>query len=141
MAIWKRNLSIEEMNQSCLNTAISHLGIKITEQGEDWLKATMPIDHRTVQPMGLLHGGISAALAETLGSIAGFCCTEENQLIVGAEINASHLKSVSSGYVTATAHPLRLGNKLQVWQIDIRDQQGRLCCSARHTVYVLEQRN
>lgn len=137
MHIWKRHYSLEQLNQQGEHCAVGHLGILITEQGDDYLKATMPVDHRTTQPQGFLHGGVSAALAETVGSIAGFCCVEEGKSVVGVEINASHLRPVRSGLITAIAKPVRLGATLQVWQIDIRDQQDKLCCSSRLTLSVI----
>lgn len=137
MSIWKKNFTLEQLNQVGLHCAVAHLGIEITERGEDYLKATMPVDHRTTQPQGFLHGGISAALAETVGSLAGFCCVDTQQAVVGVEINASHLRPVRTGWVTATATPIRLGTSLQVWQIDIQDQQDKLCCVARLTLSVV----
>lgn len=97
MKIWKKTFTLEQLNQFNAQCAVGHLGIQFTAQGEDWLEATMPVDHRTTQPMGFLHGGISAALAETVGSMAGFCCVEENQAVVGLDINASHLRPVREG--------------------------------------------
>lgn len=137
MTIWKRKLSLSEMNQLCTNCAVGHLGIEFTAQGENWLEATMAVDNRTTQPMGLLHGGISVALAETVGSLAGLLCLEEPHAAVGTDINASHLRPVKSGKVTARATPLRLGKRTQVWQIDIRDEQENLCCTSRLTLSVI----
>ncbi len=137
MTIWKKNLTLEQLNQAGQHCAVAHLGIEISERGENYLKAVMPVDQRTTQPQGFLHGGISAALAETVGSLAGFCCVETQQAVVGVEINASHLRPVRSGYVTATAKPVRLGTTLQVWQIDIQDQHDKLCCVARLTLSVV----
>ncbi|WP_273393546.1 hotdog fold thioesterase [Actinobacillus porcinus] len=137
MTIWKRTLSLSEMNQLCANCAVGHLGIEFTAQGENWLEATMAVDNRTTQPMGLLHGGISVALAETVGSLAGLLCLEEPHAAVGTDINASHLRPVKSGKVTARATPLRLGKRTQVWQIDIRDEQENLCCTSRLTLTVI----
>lgn len=137
MNIWKKNLTIAELNQIGTNCAIAHLGILFTELGNDYLTATMPVDQRTTQPMGFLHGGLSVVLAETVGSLAGFCCVEEGKGVVGTEINASHLRPVRSGLITAIAKPVRLGSNLQVWQIDIRDQQDKLCCTSRLTLSVI----
>lgn len=137
MTIWKRKLSLSEMNRLCTNCAVGHLGIEFTAQGENWLEATMAVDNRTTQPMGLLHGGISVALAETVGSLAGLLCLEEPHAAVGTDINASHLRPVKSGKVTARATPLRLGKRTQVWQIDIRDEQENLCCTSRLTLSVI----
>lgn len=135
--IWKKHLSLEQMNQLCKNTAIEHLGICFIAQGENWLKAVMPINEKTIQPMGFLHGGISAALAETLGSMAGFCCITEHQTVFGLEINANHLRPVKQGEVVATATPLHLGKQTQVWQIEIKDQHNKLCCISRLTLAVV----
>ena len=137
MKIWKRNLTLAQMNDMSRHCALGHLGIEFSAQGNDWLEARMPVDARTTQPMGLLHGGISAALAESVGSLAGFLCTEEQQAVVGTDINASHLRPVRDGFVTARATPIRLGTRLQVWQIDIRDNQDKLCCSSRLTLSII----
>ena len=137
MKIWKKSHTLEQLNRQGKDCAIAHLGIEITEQGDNYLKARMPVDHRTIQPYGFLHGGLSAALAESVGSLAGFCSVEDNKTVVGVEINASHLRPVRSGYVTATAKPVRLGTTLQVWQIDIHDQDDKLCCTARLTLSVI----
>lgn len=125
------------MNQLSKCSAIEHLGICFNAQGENWLEATMPINEKTIQPMVFLHGGISVALAETVGSMAGFCCVTESQYIFGLDINANHLRPVKQGMVTARATPLHLGNKTQVWQIEITDQQHKLCCIARLTLSVM----
>ncbi|GJH42880.1 hotdog fold thioesterase [Pasteurella canis] len=136
--IWKKNYSLKQMNQLSQQSAIEHLGIKFSAQGDDWLEATMPVDQRTVQPMGFLHGGLSVALAETIGSMAGFCCINENQAVLGLDINANHLRPVKEGVVTAKATPVHLGKKIQVWQIHITDQQNKLCCIARLTLSVVD---
>ena len=125
--IWQKNFTLENLNQLCSNSAVSHLGIEISAFGEDWIEATMPVDHRTTQPFGLLHGGISVALAETIGSLAGYLAIEENKIAVGLDINAHHLRSVKQGIVTAKATPISLNRNIHVWQIDIRDEQDKLC--------------
>ncbi|MDO5054414.1 hotdog fold thioesterase [Pasteurella oralis] len=135
--IWRKHYSLEQMNQLSRRSAIEHLAIKFSAQGDDWLEATMPVDHRTTQPMGFLHGGLSVALAETIGSMAGFCCINENQAVLGLDINANHLRPVKEGIVTARATPVHLGKKIQVWQIHINDQQNKLCCIARLTLSVV----
>ncbi|PJG85091.1 hotdog fold thioesterase [Conservatibacter flavescens] len=135
--MWKKQFSLSQLNQLCEHCAIAHLGIEFCAQGDDWLEAKMPVDCRTTQPMGYLHGGISAALAETVASLAGFCCVEEGYAVVGSEINASHLRPVTSGEVYAKACPIRLGKSLQVWQVDIRDERAKLCCVARLTLSVI----
>ena len=135
--IWQKNFRLENLNQLCSNSAVSHLGIEISAFGEDWIEATMPVDHRTTQPFGLLHGGISVALAETIGSLAGYLAIEENKIEVGLDINAHHLRSVKQGIVTAKATPISLNRNIHVWQIDIRDEQDKLCCVSRLTLSIL----
>ena len=135
--IWQKNFTLENLNQLCSNSAVSHLGIEISAFGEDWIEATMPVDHRTTQPCGLLHGGISVALAETIGSLAGYLAIEENKIAVGLDINAHHLRSVKQGIVTAKATPISLNRNIHVWQIDIRDEQDKLCCVSRLTLSIL----
>ena len=109
MATWKKQLNIESLNSSRKNTLVETLGILITEIGDNYLCATMPIDHRTRQQMGIMHGGASVSLAETVGSIASFMCVDEEHYCVGLDINANHLKAVRSGIVYATAKPIHLG--------------------------------
>lgn len=135
--IWQKNFTLENLNQFCSNSAVSHLGIEISAFGEDWIEATMPVDHRTTQPFGLLHGGISVALAETIGSLAGYLAIEKNKIAVGLDINAHHLRSVKQGIVTAKATPISLNRNIHVWQIDIRDEQDKLCCVSRLTLSIL----
>ena len=135
--IWQKNFTLKNLNQLCSNSAVSHLGIEISAFGEDWIEATMPVDHRTMQPFGLLHGGISVALAETIGSLAGYLAIEENKIAVGLDINAHHLRSVKQGIVTAKATPISLNRNIHVWQIDIRDEQDKLCCVSRLTLSIL----
>ncbi|WP_040976294.1 hotdog fold thioesterase [Necropsobacter massiliensis] len=139
MTIWKKALTLQQLNQMNAHCAVAHLGILFSAQGDNWLEATMPVDRRTTQPMGFLHGGISAALAETVASMAAFCCVDEPYGVVGLEINASHLRPVKTGSVTARATPIRLGKSTQFWQIDIKDQTDKLCCSSRLTVSVVNQ--
>jgi 1,4-dihydroxy-2-naphthoyl-CoA hydrolase len=119
---------------------VEHLGIEITEIGSDFLKGKMPVDHRTVQPMNILHGGASVALAETLGSIAAVLTVEPSKYsCVGMEINANHIRPVSSGYVYATARPVHLGKKSQVWTIDIVNEQDKIVCVSRITMAVIDK--
>lgn len=136
--IWKKNLPLEQLNKIGEKCAVGHLGIQISAIGDNWLEATMPVDHRTTQPFGLLHGGLSVALAETVGSLAGFLCVDEQQAVVGLEVNANHLRPVCQGKVTAKASPLKLGQSTQIWQIDIRDEQDKLCCVSRLTLSVIK---
>ncbi|MGQ3902390.1 hotdog fold thioesterase [Mixta calida] len=131
MSIWKRQATLAEINARSADNLVGHLGIRFTALLEDGLEAVMPVDERTRQPFGLLHGGASAVLAETLGSMAGYLCTEGDEALVGLEINASHLRAVREGEVRGRCRPLQLGRTHQVWQIDIFDGQDRLCCSAR----------
>jgi uncharacterized protein (TIGR00369 family) len=113
------------------------LGIVFTEIGPDYLRGTMPVDERTRQPYGLLHGGASVLLAETLGSSAGGLCTPADRICVGVEINANHVRAVREGLVTGTARPLHLGSRIQVWEIRIEDEKGRLACISRLTLAVI----
>ncbi len=117
---------------------VDHLGIEFTEVGDDFLNARMPVDRRTVQPEGLLHGGASAALAETIGSVAANLCVDHTKRVcVGLEINANHIRSVRSGYVHGHCRPLHLGQSTQVWEIEIRDEQQKLVCVSRLTMAVV----
>ena len=115
------------------------LGIEFVEVRDDALLARMPVDERTHQPFGLLHGGASVVLAETIGSAAGYCCAEEGRACVGIEVNANHLRAVRSGHVVATGRPLHLGRRTQVWQIDLRDEADRHVCASRLTLAVVDQ--
>lgn len=139
--LWKQNPTLEMLNASGHKTMVEHLGIEFTEIGEDYLIATMPVDERTKQPMGLLHGGASVSLAETLGSVASVCVTEEpfKTPIVGVEINANHLSSAKEGYVTGKVTPIRVGKRIHVWSIDITDSSGKLICTSRLTTMVLDK--
>lgn len=130
--------TLDSINQGVADCVIGHLGIVITEHGEDFLRGTMPVDARTRQPFGLLHGGASALLAETLGSLAANLCVDDprQQQAVGVEINANHLRAVTAGVVTGTARPLHVGRSIQVWDIRIEDDQARTVCAARLTLAV-----
>ena len=136
-AIWKRELSLAELNALSKNSLVAHLGIVFTARGDDYLEAVMPVDARTHQPFGLLHGGASVVLAESLGSLAGYLCCAPGQSVVGIEVSASHHRAVSSGEVRGVCQPLHLGAQQQVWQIAIFNPRGHRCCSARLTVAVL----
>ncbi|MFY2763951.1 hotdog fold thioesterase [Arenimonas sp. MALMAid1274] len=122
-----------------LGTAAESLGIRITEQGPDFLRGTMPVDARTKQPFGLLHGGSSVLLAETLASFAGYLCLDPalKQQTAGLEINANHLRATTQGVVTGTARPIHIGRTTQVWEIRIEDEQGRAVCISRMTAAVI----
>jgi len=141
MSIWFRPLTLEDALRSYggRGDLAHHLGIALTEIGPDYLRGTLPVDERTRQPFGLLHGGASDALAETLGSVAAnFCVDTQRFYCVGQEINANHVRSARSGHVTGTARPVHLGNRSQVWDIRIEDTQGRLTCVSRLTMSVIE---
>lgn len=137
-SIWPRSYSIEDISPFSKGNMVEHVGIEITEIGDDYIKATMPVDERTKQPFGLLHGGASVVLAETLGSMAGNMIVGPAKVVVGVEINANHLRSVKSGKVTGTAKPFHLGRSTQVWEIQIRDDQDRLNCVSRITLAVVD---
>ncbi len=138
--IWQRPLTLEGINAWGRVNMIDHLDITFTEIGDDYLKATMPVDHRTTQPLGLLHGGASVVLAETLGSTAATLCVDvEKQYCVGIEINANHLRGVRQGTVTGTARPVHIGRRTQVWQIHIHDEGDRLVAVSRLTLAVLDR--
>ena len=136
MAIWKKHSHLSSVNEMGKHCAVGHLGIEISAYGENWIEAKMPVDHRTTQPFGLLHGGVSVALAETIGSLAGFLCIEEGQAALGLDINANHLRPVKQGVVIAKAMPISLSKNIHVWQIDIRDEQDKLCCVSRLTLSI-----
>jgi 1,4-dihydroxy-2-naphthoyl-CoA hydrolase len=139
-AIWTQPLTLEGLNARNTGTMGEALGIVFTEVGDDYLKATMPVDHRTKQPAGILHGGASVALAETLGSIAGFCTLDgEAQYCVGLEINANHIRACSAGVVEGIARPLHLGKSTQVWETRIT-QDEKLVCVSRLTLAVLSRK-
>jgi 1,4-dihydroxy-2-naphthoyl-CoA hydrolase len=138
---FRGSITLDELNIYSRETAIEALGIIFTELGPDFLRATMPVDARTRQPYGLLHGGASVLLAETLGSSAGNLCVGAGELCVGVEINANHLVAVRDGVVTGTARPLHIGRRTQVWEIRIEDGGGRLCCISRLTLAVVSRRD
>ena len=131
--------SLDALNALSEGTAMQPLGIVFTEIGADFLRATMPVDARTKQPYGLLHGGASVLLAETLGSTAGNLCVPDDRICVGVEINANHLRAVRDGRVTGTARPLHVGRATHVWEIRIEDARGRLACISRLTLAVVER--
>ena len=135
--IWKRRPGVEQLQASRQRTLVSHLGIEFTALGDDYLEARMPVDDRTRQPLGLLHGGASVALAETIGSVAAYLCVDEGKKCVGLEINANHIRPAREGWVTGRATPLHLGRTTQVWEIRIRDDHGHLVCVSRLTMAIL----
>ena len=139
--IWKRHLSLEELNATSVNTLVANLGIVYTRLGDDALEAEMPVDARTRQPFGLLHGGASVLLAETLGSLAANLCLDPSEAVaVGLDINANHLRAAHQGTVTGTARPLHLGRSTQVWEIRIENAAAELVCIARLTMAVVPRR-
>ena len=141
MAIWfYENIKLEDFLHLGKNTLGEQLGMEFTEIGEDYIKGTMPVDHRTKQPYGLLHGGASVALAETLGSIGSALVVDQSKFnCVGLEINANHLRSVRDGFVTGIAKPIHIGASTHVWDIRITDQRDKLVCISRLTVAVIKK--
>lgn len=140
MTMWRSAGSVEELNSGRAGTLIEHLGIRFTEIGDDFIRGTMPVDGRTLQPYGLLHGGASVALAETLGSTGATMCVDQKEyLCVGQEINANHVRPARTGLVTGTARPVHLGGRTQVWIIDIVNEAGKLVCTSRLTVAVIQR--
>ena len=136
--IWFGEPTVAQVNAASLNTLVSHLGIAITDVGDDFLRGTMPVDNRTHQPAGLLHGGASVVLAETLGSSAGQMVVDHRSFaVVGVEINANHVRGVKTGVVTGTAKPLHIGRNTHVWEIKIEDETERLVCVSRLTLAVV----
>lgn len=140
MAIWKQDVSLERINGWSANTMMETLGIRFTEIGDDWLRGTMPVDHRTHQPYGLLHGGASVVLAETLGSSAAMLTLDPSEVAVGLDINANHIRGVRSGIVTGTARMVHIGRTTQVWEIRIETEAGELVCISRITMAVIPAR-
>jgi 1,4-dihydroxy-2-naphthoyl-CoA hydrolase len=142
MSIWfNKSLTVEKLQTFAKDTMNEYIGIELTELGENHLKATMPVDHRTRQAYGLLHGGASVTLAETVGSVASVMVVDpEKYYCVGVEINANHIRSVKEGFVTAIASPLHLGNSTHVWDIKIYEENEKLVCVSRLTVAVLKRK-
>ena len=138
MSLWKQPTDLARINAWNAGSMVEHLGMRITDIGDDYLRGTMPVDARTKQPFGLLHGGASVALAESLGSLAGTLCLDpEREMAVGIDINANHLRAVTEGIVTGTARPLHIGRSTQVWEIRIEDERGKLVCISRLTLAVV----
>ena len=139
-AIWKQPISIEILNRISQGTANAHLGMEFLEVGDDFITARVPVDHRTIQPYGLLHGGVSVALAETLGSCGAAFCVPEGYRTVGLDINANHLKGATSGWVTGTTRPVHIGRTTHVWAIELKNDAGEFTCVSRITMAVLAPR-
>ncbi len=140
MSIWFSEYGIEAVRSMFANTIMEHLGIELTEIGDDFLTATMPVDHRTHQPYGVLHGGASVTLAETLGSFGAHMTVDPSKFAsVGLEINANHIRPVKTGKVTGTAKPVHLGKKTQIWSIEIKNEEGKLVCLSRITMAIINK--
>lgn len=139
MSIWTLAFTVQEINERCQNTLVDYLGIEFVEAGADFLIAKMPVDRRTNQPMGIVHGGATAALAETVASAAANYCIEKGKVAVGLELNINHIRAVPSGFVLGIAKPLHLGKSTQVWEIKIQNGAGQLVSAARLTVAVIEK--
>ena len=137
MSIWKKPVSIEELTHIHIGTAVAHLGMEFLEVGDDFIRGRVPVDTRTKQPYGLLHGGVSVVLAETLGSCGAAYASPEGYRCVGLDINANHLKGATSGWVTGITRPVHIGRTTQVWQIDLTNDAGELTCVSRITMAVL----
>ena len=140
MKIWKRPVSVEHLTNIHVDTAPATLGIEFLEVGDDFIKGRVPVDKRTRQPYGILHGGVSVVLAETLGSSAAASCAPDGHRVVGLDINANHIKATTSGWVTGIARPVHIGRTTQVWQIDMTNDAGELTCVSRITMAVLAPR-
>ncbi len=140
MRIWKQPVSVEHLTAIHVDTAVAALGIEFLEVGDDFISARVPVDNRTKQPYGLLHGGVSVVLAETLGSCGAASAAEPGYRCVGLDINANHLKGATSGWVTGITRPVHIGRTTQVWQIDLRNDAGELTCVSRITMAVLAPR-
>ena len=135
--LWKQPVTVQILTDIHKDTAVERLGIEFLEVGDDYLRARVPVDTRTRQPYGILHGGVSVVLAETLGSCGAAYAAPEGHRAVGLDINANHLRSATTGWVTGTARPVHVGRTTQVWQIDLHDEQGRPTCVSRLTMAVL----
>lgn len=140
MSIWTVKPDLEVLAKASANTAVSHMGIEYIEFGDDFVKGRMPVDERTVQPFGILHGGSSVVLAETLGSMAANCCLRDpNTVAVGLDINANHIRPATKGWVYGTARALHIGSATQVWEIRIENEEGKLTCISRLTMAVTKR--
>ncbi len=138
-SIFIKDWSVEFINTMHQNTLCAHLGMQFTERGANFLSARMPVDARTTQPLGILHGGASVALAETLGSVAAWLCLEDGWNAVGLDINANHIRGATTGWVYGKATPVHVGRTTQVWQIEIVDERNKLVCSSRITMAIIRK--
>ncbi|CAN5478216.1 hotdog fold thioesterase [soil metagenome] len=136
-SIWKQPISVEHLTAIHVGTAVANLGIEFLEVGDDFIRARVPVDSRTRQPYGILHGGVSVVLAETLGSCGAACASPAGHRAVGLDINANHLRSASDGWVIGIAKPIHIGRTTHVWQIDMSNEKGQLTCVSRITMAVL----
>ena len=134
---WLRDTTTQALQELHVGTVVEHLGIEFTEVGHQHLSARMPVDARTRQPYGILHGGASVVLAETLGSVAAILCLPPDQVAVGLEVNANHVRAAREGWVTGRVTPIHVGRSTHVWQIEVRDERERLVCTSRITMSVL----
>lgn len=143
MIVWfDKNVSLESLRSLGKGTMTEHLGVEWVELGHDFIKAKMPVDHRTNQPYGLLHGGASCVLAETLGSVASHLIVNSSQFYcVGIEINANHIRSAKSGFVYGVCSPLHIGSSTHVWDIRITNEEGKLICISRLTVAIIKKKD
>ena len=139
--LWKRPLSVEILTALHVDTTVARLGIEFLEVGDDFISARVPVDTRTRQPAGILHGGVSVVLAETLGSCGAAWAAPDGHQAVGLDINANHIRSVSAGWVSGTARPVHVGRSTQVWQIDLCNDRGQLTCVSRITMAILARAN
>lgn len=138
--IWFRDFTVDQAMQAGRNTMIEHVGIEIVEVGDDFIRGRMPVDHRTRQPYGILHGGASVVLAETLASMGcQYTIDWQRYRAVGLEINANHIRAVPDGFVTGTAKPFHLGRRTQVWEIQLRDERDKLSCVSRITMAIIDR--
>ncbi|MES2584179.1 MAG: hotdog fold thioesterase [Pseudomonadota bacterium] len=137
-SIWQKPVTVEMLTTISANSASSHLGIEFVEIGDDFITARVPVDERTRQPYGLLHGGVSVVLAETLGSLGAAMSSPEGTRAVGLDINANHLRAATSGWVTGTARPIHRGRTTHVWQIELHNEAGEMTCISRITMAILE---
>ncbi|MGF1806839.1 PaaI family thioesterase [Aliivibrio sifiae] len=140
MSIWKRPMDLAILNATSRNTLMEALNIEYCHCTEDSITASMPVNSTVHQPLGMLHGGASVALAESVASIAANWCVDETKYCVGLDINANHIRAVREGTVYATAKPVHLGATTQVWLIEIKDQRERLVCTSRFTVAVMKKK-
>src|SRR5450432_1883852 len=136
-AIWKQPVSVEALTAVHVGTTVSHFGIEFLEVGEDFIRARAPVDSRTLQPAGILHGGVSVVLAETLGSCGATFSSPVGTRAVGLDINANHLRSARDGWVTGIARPIHMGRSTHVWQIEVANDKGQLTCISRITMAIL----